>query len=282
MAKKNAYDQLAGNVNSSYKKGYQAQKDSLNNAYNANVKNANAAYTTNARQAYVTYRQNQSGLNDTLSNNGMTGGAGETSAVRLNTAYANNIGTAAASRDSAVAQAALTRDTAIASARQNLYDRSAATRLALGQSKISQANVDKANSYKYFANTVTNRYGSKRAWKKAINSQTDKIKRAYLQQGYQNWLASKKANSTSSSGGSGSRSSSRSSSSSSSYSAYTSPTTPKKTQSVAGSSTKKGKPSLYSNWKENEAEILSHKTENKKKAKDTGFALSKNFNRYVR
>lgn len=73
------------------KKAQTNEQNQLKQNYNADLKSANDQYDKSANNAYITYRQSQEKLPEQLSNQGLTGGASESSNVRLQTAYSQNL-----------------------------------------------------------------------------------------------------------------------------------------------------------------------------------------------
>ena len=135
--------------NANTNKYYNASKDAYKATYDTSVGNTNTQYDNSARQAYINYRQNQSGLNEQLSNMGMTGGASETAGLKLTANYGTNIANNEASRNKALAEHKNTYDQAIATNEQNRNKALGDNRLAYNENKLAydRDRLDKSAEY---------------------------------------------------------------------------------------------------------------------------------------
>ena len=97
-ALKSAYD----NNLALAEKQYNSNVAQARQVYDQDVNKANKQYDTAARQSFVNYRQNQAALPEQLSALGLTGGQSESANVALQTAYAGNLATNDAARQSAL------------------------------------------------------------------------------------------------------------------------------------------------------------------------------------
>ena len=197
-----------------YAKYRQASRDAyvsgLDKQLTADKNTTNGQYNSTAKQYYVQNMQAQKSLPSQLASNGVTGGASESAIIRMNNAYGNNLATNESGRASALNTLQNTYNSNVASYDKDYQSDLASAYKTSMENQLTYEKEQKEQDLKYYANSITGRYNSNKAWKKAIsnlkksNDSNAKYKLALAQQAYNKWKSSQKKSSSSSSGSSGS------------------------------------------------------------------------------
>lgn len=189
-------------VYNNYAKYAKASRDAYVNGLNSQLKTdqatTNSTYNNNARQYYIQNMQAQKNLPSQLAKNGVTGGASESATIRMNNAYGNNLATNESGRASALNNLQTTYNSNVANYDADYKSDLASAYKTSAENQLKYEQEQKENDLKYFANSITNRYNSKKSWKKYINSLKKskdvnaKYKLALARQAYTNWTIAKK------------------------------------------------------------------------------------------
>lgn len=183
----------------------------LGNQLKTDQGTTNSQYNNNARQYYIQNMQAQKSLPAQLANNGLTGGASESAVIRMNNAYGQNLANNESGRATSLNNLQTTYNNNVAE-----YDRNYKANLSKAyqtsmENQLKYEQEQKKLDIQYYANSISNRYNSKKAWEKHIKSlkkskdPNAKVKLGLARQAYTNWLIAKKKSSGGGGGGGGYR-----------------------------------------------------------------------------
>lgn len=146
-----------------------AYMQQIDNEEKTKVDSTNKQYDSSAKNAYLQYMQNQRKLPTDLNALGVTGGAAESSLIRLGTNYGSNLADNENNRNSNIASLNQTYASNKAQYDEDFNTKLAQAKMTALENQKKWEDEQRAKDLQYFASSISGRYTSSSGYQALIN-----------------------------------------------------------------------------------------------------------------